>query len=213
MITLLNCSYRGEKSNSNYFLGLLENMISHDCTRKNLNQIKDISSFAQELEKSQALVLGMPLYVDSAPAQVVELLDGLYRESHGRFDGLKVYVLTNLGFYEGEQADMLLEIVKNFCHKAGLVYGGSVAVGAGEMLGSLRNVPVDKGPNKMLGEKLAILADHINKGASVENSVVKPSGFSRRLYMLAGNMSWAPNAKRNGVKKKDIRCKREFCSE
>ncbi len=208
MVMLLNCSCRGEKSNSNYFLGLLENMLSSDCTRKNISQIKDINSFAQELEKSQALVLGMPLYVDGAPAQVVELLEELYKVSYGRFDGLKVYVVTNLGFYEGEQADILLQIVKNFCDKAGLVYGGSVAVGAGEMLGSLREVPCGKGPNKMLGEKLSALADHINRGTSANNTVVKPSGFSRRMYMLAGNMNWAPQAKRNGVKKKEIRCKR-----
>lgn len=208
MVTLLNCSYRGEKSNSNYFLGLLENMISHDCTRKNINQIKDVNAFAQELEKSKALVLGMPLYVDGAPAQVVELLDELCRVSYGRFDELRVYVVTNLGFYEGEQADILLQIVKNFCDKAGLVYGGSVAIGAGEMLGSLRGVPCDKGPNKMLGEKLAVLAECINNGASVENTVVKPSDFSRRMYMLAGNMNWAPQAKRNGVKKKEIRRRR-----
>lgn len=209
MVTLLNCSYRGEKSNSNYFLGLLENMLSDECIRKNISQVKDINSFACELEKSQALVLGMPLYVDGAPAQVVELLDGLYKISDGRFKNLKVYVVTNLGFYEGEQADILLQIIKNFCDKAGLVYGGSVAVGAGEMLGSLRNVPCDKGPNKMLGEKLRVLADCINRNLTVSNSIVKPNGFSRRMYMFAGNMGWAPQAKQNGIKKKEIRRKCE----
>ncbi|MEE0266239.1 MAG: hypothetical protein UD936_11490 [Acutalibacteraceae bacterium] len=41
----------------------------------------------------------------------------------------------------------------------------------------------------------------------IENTVVKPNGFSRRMYMLAGNMNWAPQAKQNGIKKKDIKSK------
>lgn len=209
MVVLLNCSFRGEKSHSNYFLGLLENMLSDNCKRKNLNQIKDINKLVQELSQADTLVLGMPLYVDGAPAQVVELMENLYQSYKESLGDLKVYVVTNLGFYEGEQAHILLKIVENWCNRMNFTYGGGVAIGAGEMLGGLREVPCDKGPNKMLGEVLKALASHINEGTIMENTVVKPSGFSKRMYMLAGNMNWAPQAKRNGLKKKEI--KRRCC--
>lgn len=207
MVMLLNCSFRGEKSHSNYFLELLENMLSKSCKRKNLCRIKDFDKLAQELKNAEAFVLGMPLYVDGAPAQVIEMMEKLYKNHKGKLGNLKVYVVTNLGFYEGEQAHILLKIVENWCNKINLTYGGGIAIGAGEMLGGLRKFPCDKGPNKMLGEGIKTLALHINKSTVMENTVIKPSGFSKRMYMLAGNMNWAPQAKRNGLKKKDIKRK------
>ena len=210
MVILLNCSFRGEKSHSNYFLGLLENEVSDTCNRKNLNQIKDTNKFAQELSQADTLVLGMPLYVDGVPAQGIELMENLYQNHKDSIGNLKVYVVTNLGFYEGEQAHILLKIVENWCNRMNFTYGGGVAIGAGEMLGGLREVPCDKGPNKMLGETLKTLVLHINQGTAIKNTVVKPSGFSKRMYMLAGNMNWAPQAKRNGLKKKEIKRR---CSE
>lgn len=210
MVILLNCSFRGEKSHSNYFLGLLENELSDTCNRKNLNQIKDTNKFAQELSQADTLVLGMPLYVDGVPAQGIELMENLYQNHKDSIGNLKLYVVTNLGFYEGEQAHILLKIVENWCKRMNFTYSAGVAIGAGEMLGGLREVPFDKGPNKMLGETLKALASHINKGEIMENTVVKPSGFSKRMYMFAGNMNWAPQAKRNGLKKKEIKRR---CSE
>lgn len=209
MVMLLNCSFRGEKSHSNYFLGLLENMLSKPCERKNLCTIKDFDKFVQELKNAETLVLGMPLYVDGAPAQVIEMMEKLYQNHKRKFGNLKVYVVTNLGFYEGKQAHILLKIVENWCNRMNFTYSGGVAIGAGEMLGGLRNVPCDKGPNTMLGEGLKNLASHITEGNVMEDMVIKPSGFPRIMYMLAGNMNWAPQAKRNGLRKKDI--KRKCC--
>lgn len=205
MVILLNCSYRGEKSNSNYFLSLLENTLTDTYKRINLNQIKDTNRLVNELTEADSLVLGMPLYVDGVPAQVIELMENLYENHRESIGALKVYVVTNLGFYEGEQADILIKITENWCKKMSFAYCGAVAIGAGELLGSLRGVPSDKGPNKMLGKNMKALAVHINNGTATENTVVKPNGFSRRMYSFIGNMNWPQQVKRNGLKKKDIK--------
>lgn len=207
MVILLNCSFRGEKSNSNYFLNHLEKFLSLPCKRKNLISIKNTDDFAQELKNADTLVLGMPLYVDGAPAQVIELMEKLHQNHKATIDKLRVYVVTNLGFYEGEQAELLLKITENWCKKMNFTYSGAISIGAGEMLGGLNSVPIDKGPNKMLGTALKKMATHISNQTAIENTIVKPTGFSRRMYMLAGNMNWAPQAKRNGIKKKEIKNK------
>ena len=54
------------------------------------------------------------------------------------FEWYNVYVVSNLGFYESEQISILLEIVKNWCSRMGFPYGGGLAIGAGEMMGSLK---------------------------------------------------------------------------
>lgn len=208
MVILLNCSFRGEKSNSNYFLGLLEGLLEEPCERIQLNRIKDISALSEKLAEADALVLGMPLYVDGVPAQAVELMEQLYADGEGGLGQLAVYVVSNLGFYEAEQTQIQLSIVKNWCERMGLTYGGALAIGAGEMMGSLRTVPMDQGPNKAMGEGLKKLASHISAHSIMEDIFVQPTGFPRWMYLLAAQMNWAPQAKKNGLKRKEIRRRR-----
>ena len=208
MVILLNCSYRGEKSNSNYFLGLLENQITVECERIHLKDVKNFDLLIDKLSTADALVLGMPLYVDGAPAQVVELMEYLYDVGKNHLERLKVYVLSNLGFYESHQINIQLQIVINWCSKMGLVYGGGLAIGAGGMLGGLRNIPYNQGPNHMMGMGINSLATSINANEVMEDRYVKPSGFPRFLYLFFANKSWLPQAKKNGIKRSEIKMRR-----
>lgn len=204
MIILLNCSFRGVNSNSNSFLERLESLFEEECERIHLNQMKNIEELTGKLKKAKALVLGMPLYVDSAPAQVVELMEGLYESYQGAFPGLSVYVVSNLGFYESRQIHIQFQIVKNWCVKMGVTYGGGLAIGGGEMMGGLKSVPLDQSPNKQMGVGMRKLAKAITEGTVTEDIYVEPSGFPRRLYMLAADMSWGRNVGKNGLTKKDL---------
>lgn len=204
MVILLNCSFRGEKSNSNYFLGLLEQQLTVPCERIALAKMKKFDELKSKLADADALVFGMPLYVDSVPAQVIDLMERLYEEKSEELKKLRVYVVTNLGFYEASQTEIELAIVKNWCVKMGMTYGGGLAVGAGEMMGSLRNVPMDQGPNTEMGGAIKKLAAAIKEGAAIEDIYTEPTGFPKRMYLMAAQMNWAPQAKKFGNKKRDI---------
>ena len=204
MVVLMNGSFRGKSSNSNYFLDVLEAQLNEKCERVHLNQLKGIEEVAEKLKTAEALIIGMPLYVDGVPAQVVEFMENMYQGYKGRYQKLPVYVVSNLGFYESEQIRIQLKIVKNWCNKMGMAYGGGLAIGAGEMLGGLRNVPIKQGPNKALGEGMGKLADSIKKRVCIEDIYVEPSSFPRAFYMLAANMSWGKNVQKNGLSKKDL---------
>lgn len=208
MVILLNCSYKGVESNSNYFLGLLESQIMLECERIHLKDVKNYDLLIDKLTTADALVFGMPLYVDGVPAQVVELMEYLYDIGKNHLDKLVVYVISNLGFYESHQIHIQLQIVKNWCSKMGLVYGGALAIGAGGMMGGLRNIPYNQGPNRMMGKGINSLATSINTNEAMEDVYVKPSGFPRFLYMFFGNKSWIPQAKKNGIKRNDIKKRR-----
>ncbi len=201
MILLLNCSFRGEKSNSNYFLDRLAALLEEEYEKLQLSHEKDTDQLAEKWKHADAVVLGMPLYVDGAPAQVVEMMENLYAEYQGAFGKLPVYVISNLGFYESRQIEIQLEIVKNWCEKMGMTYAGGLAIGAGEMMGELRNVPLDQGPNKQTGEGMKRLADAISSKNVTENIFVEPSGFPRRLYKLCADMSWNKWTKINQLPK------------
>lgn len=113
MVVLMNGSFRGKSSNSNYFLDVLETQLNEKCERVHLNQMKDIEAMAEKLKAADVLVIGMPLYVDGVPAQVVEFMENMYRDYKGQLCNLHVYVISNLGFYESEQIRIQLDIVKN----------------------------------------------------------------------------------------------------
>lgn len=114
MVLLLNCSFRSEKSNSNYFLKKLEEKLNIKYEHENLLKMKDKT--------------------------------------------LLVYVISNLGFYDSKQIHIQLDIMKNWCDKMNINYGGGLAIGAGEM--------------------------------------------------LAAGRSWAPQAKKNGVKRSEIKSRK-----
>lgn len=204
MILLLNGSFRGSKSNSDYFLNLLETELKEECEKVHLIQVKELPVLAEKLREAEVLVIGMPLYVDGAPAQIVEFMERLYTDFRDTFKGLTVYVISNMGFYESRQIHIQLDIVRNWCRKMGFTYGGGLAIGAGEMLGNLKNVPLDKGPNKKMGEGMKRLAAAVSKREAVSDIYVEPAGFPRRMYIMAAHMGWRNMAKNNGLTRKDL---------
>lgn len=200
----MNGSFRGKNSNSNYFLDVLEAQLNEKCERVHLNQVKGIDEVDEKLKIADALVIGMPLYGDGAPAQVVEFMEKMYQDYKEKYQNLPVYVVSNLGFYESNQIRIQLKIVKNWCNKMGMAYDGGLAIGAGEMLGGMDNVPINQGPNKKLGEGMGKLAETIIKRECIADIYVEPAYFPRAFYMMAANMSWGRNVQKYGLTKKDL---------
>ncbi len=189
-VILLNCSYKGKNSNSNYFLSLLEERLTVKTEAINLIDHKNFSELCEKFSEARAIVIGAPLYVDSMPGQVIELLEHIYAIKNSLSRELIVYGVTNMGFYESKQMETQLRILKNFCSKSGFTYGGSLAIGAGEMMRHLGNVPLDKGPNKKMGEGVIKLSNAINEGEIMTDYYSEPKYFPRWLYMSVANYNF-----------------------
>jgi len=114
MVILLNGSLRGRRGNGYYLLQRLQECGLGECAERGIVEVlRDPDRFAGELSLADALVIAAPLYVDGLPAQMLRLMEELYEKRDAVKEGLRVYVLSNLGFYESVQIKTLLDIVKN----------------------------------------------------------------------------------------------------
>lgn len=124
-------------ANSSYFLWLTGLQIrKKDKICLNLKGKKDYNSIFAVCKNADVLVIAMPVYVDAIPFHVLRFLQEAQKEADNWH--CKVYVVTNCGFFEGEQCKLLLNQVACWCKRCRLEYGGGLGVGAGEMLGVLR---------------------------------------------------------------------------
>lgn len=103
---------------------------------------KNCGRVLDALEGADAVVLGMPLYVDAVPSHALHLMREIERRFAGRKTGLKVYAICNCGFYEGVQCELEMEMLRCWCERCGFTFCGGAGIGAGEMIGVLRLSPL-----------------------------------------------------------------------
>ena len=204
-IMLIDGSPKVSKSNSEYFLNILSDFIeSKDIVKYKLSKKVDYEDIIKEINTIDTLVFAFPLYVDSLPSHVLEFLIMLEENFKDNLKGVNVYVIANCGFYEGKQNKIALNIMKCWCKKMNIKWAQGIGIGAGEMMGGLRNVPMGKGPNTNLGLALDNLAKNINENKSGDDIFTTPSMFPRFAFRLAANRFWISKANRNGLKKRDL---------
>ena len=204
-IMMIDGSPKVSKSNSEYFLNILSDFIeSKDIVKYKLSKKVDYEDIIKEINTIDTLVFAFPLYVDSLPSHVLEFLIMLEENFKDNLKGVNVYVIANCGFYEGKQNKIALNIMKCWCTKMNIKWAQGIGIGAGEMMGGLRNVPMGKGPNTNLGLALDNLAKNINENKSGDDIFTTPSMFPRFAFRLAANRFWISKANRNGLKKRDL---------
>lgn len=204
-IMMIDGSPKVSKSNSEYFLNILSDFIeSKDIVKYKLSKKVDYEDIIKETNTIDTLVFAFPLYVDSLPSHVLEFLIMLEENFKDNLKGVNVYVIANCGFYEGKQNKIALNIMKCWCKKMNIKWAQGIGIGAGEMMGGLRNVPMGKGPNTNLGLALDNLAKNINENKSGDDIFTTPSMFPRFAFRLAANRFWISKANRNGLKKRDL---------
>lgn len=162
------------------------------------------SNVPEQLAQCDILLIAFPLYVDGIPSQLLNCLYQMETFFRARPENkIIVYSIANCGFYEGHQNKIALEMMKNWCEKAGCKWGQGLGIGGGGMLPMLAGVPAGKGPKKNLSRALDAFTANLSAGASAENIYVSP-GFPRIAYKLAAEMGWRHQIKANGLKPRDL---------
>ena len=201
---LLCGSPNAEDGNSLYMLNALKQAASSDAPVYSAIKSPDISqeAFVRAVESGEPTVLSFPLYADSLPAYFLRFLTRLEKVCAGLNTSRagRIYVIVNNGFYDAAQNDIAIEIIKRWCERCSLTYGRALAVGAG---GMVKAAPIGKGPMAGLEKELLALADDIQSGKSGETAYVE-TAMPRWIYRIAGNMSFNIEAKKNGLRKRDL---------
>jgi hypothetical protein len=209
-IALVNGSPKtGTKSNSGIILGFLKKKLEQD------NRIFEYNVGVKALDDEQiaglcgvdVIVIGFPLYCDAPPSHLLRMMVQTEKYVNGntvRKTDIHLYAIANNGFYEGNQNRVALDIIRNWCARIEFSYGQGIGQGAGEMLPFIENVPLGHGPLKNLGKALNELAKNIQNKQCGEDIFISPNFPYICWKFMATNVFWNGQAKKNGLKKKDV---------
>lgn len=205
-IAMINGSPKLGKNNSAAMLEMLKTLIhnEHKITYYTINKKPLNEGEYIQLCHVDILILAFPLYIDAIPSHLFRMMIKLeeYLKKEEKED-IYVYAIINNGFYEGHQNKVAIDIMQNWCDRSGIKFGMAICPGAGEMQGSLENVPIGQGPLKNLGNAMESLTDHIHK-KSVGKSILFKPNFPWFAWKFMAHSYWNSSAKKNGLKKKDI---------
>lgn len=200
-ISMINGSPKLGENNSALLIELLQAKLqSHETVVYSFNKCLLNEAQTKEVEQSDVLIFVFPLYIDSIPSHLLRCLIELNHKAWFR-PNTKVYCVLNNGFFEGQQNHIAMENMRNWCRKTGVSWGQGIAMGAGEMLPFIRNIPLGHGPNKNLGRAMDALTSHILTLSDGEDIYFSPN-FPRLLWKLQAHQFWYSRGKANGVKRK-----------
>lgn len=200
MYTLINGSPKPINSNSLNFLKKISKNIQHDKIFD--LKTKKYEELIENIYKSNIIVLSFPLYADSPPSITLEFLDYIIDNKINLKNHI-LYVIINCGFKEAEQNITALNIIKNWCNKVELIYGGSLLIGAGEITGKEKFKTISKKVNKQIKDFSNIIKEkQINKEFLTTIDIL-----NNKAYCFIANIFWTKNGKENKLSKKDIKAK------
>ena len=156
--------------------------------------------FFDRIQGVSAVVICFPLYADGIPSHLLRFLCGI-KDEVGRLNPeVTVYAVSNNGFYEGRQNHLALSMVRHFCDSSGIRWGRGLGIGAG---GMLNEAEMGKGPLTNIGVALDELSNSIREGTGGDDFFTMPN-FPKFLYKIGGHIGWVKEAKRNGLRRKDL---------
>jgi multimeric flavodoxin WrbA len=189
-IGMINGSPKSGESNSGIILDILYKLIKekHEVKIYNYNTDHFTAETYRGITSNEVIILAFPLYGDSVPSHtlrlLVELENTIKRE---KANILTMYSIVNNGFYEGRQNHVVFEMIKHWCERSGVQFGGGIGQGSGELLGVMKNIPVNKIVFYKLYRSLKLLAKKIESKEPFGEQFLKPC-FPRFLYMMSGKM-------------------------
>lgn len=203
-IAWINASPKKSESASKTLLNDLRGLIGAPHIIKEF-AIHNPSLTQPEVEalcQCQAWVLSFPLYVDAIPSHLLACLcqmESLVKSNQP----IRIYAIVNSGFFEGKQCHIALEIMKNWCAAAGLIWGMGIGYGGGGALIATKSIPLGKGPKRSLEAALLLMKNTIINSGQADNIYASVS-LPKFAYKAAAEIGWGQMMKANGGKYKDL---------
>jgi hypothetical protein len=203
---MINGSQKSGESNSGVLLDRLNDLIKnkHDVKIFKSGFLPMKNEILKEIVSGDIIILSFPIFGDSIPSHTLKMLTDLEAVIKSeQSTHLIIYAMVNCGFYEGKQNHIAFEIIKHWCEHSGVKFGGGIGQGAGEMLGQLKHLPLEKSPFNNLSRALQTMTEKIDQKETFEVVYLNPY-FPRFLWKFMGERHWLNLAEKNGLAKKDI---------
>lgn len=156
-----------------------------------------------QLSTAAAWIFAYPLYVDGIPGHLLQVLRHL--ETAGMSNpNRKIYGICNCGFYEGEQNESALEVLRNWSVKCGYIWGGAVGIGGGGATLSLTSMGAIGGFfMRPVSRAVAELGQAAAKERTQEIRYVSIA-LPRWIYTICAHDGWKKKIKAAGGKVEDL---------
>jgi len=134
-VMIINGSPKKKGGASAFFAKVLSFFLfPHKITTISAGISKNYQDIFDGLQNADAVVISVPLYVDSIPAHFIHLLKQMEQFCKNTKCKFMLYVISNAGFVGGDHNQALLEQFKCWCERANITWGGGLGIGGGIML-------------------------------------------------------------------------------
>jgi multimeric flavodoxin WrbA len=168
------------------------------------------------VDRADLLIFAFPLYVDALPFLMTRALELIAK--HRRMSGQprlqRLFAIANNGFPESYQNNLALSICRNFAASSDIIWMGSLAMGAGEIICGgepLKPRSAQGFPLTHITGALNAAADALAQGQAVRPQAIRgiaknpipytPFLVWRWLFTFNGGKWWQKRASGHGVDK------------
>lgn len=170
---------------------------------KSLKTEDQFKTLAGQIQSAGSLVFIGPLYVDSLPAKVIEVLEFIYKENKhaGSSNAKRFSAISVCGFPEASQNSTALDIYQCFCQRTGFKWIGGLGIGMAEAFLSMS----EKKAYPLLRhvyKSFDMFADATAKGEKLPDQAVRLAArpvLPKWLFLLIATVTWKKAAKKNNV--------------
>lgn len=197
-ITAINGSSKSDGISS-LIIKQMENLLDVDINTHHAIKVfrsETVEKSIDDILESDILLIGFPLYIDSLPFPLIDLLTKLEKALQHRASAMRVYTIVN-GALDAEQTELAIEMISHFAYRSGLLWGYGIGIGEGSMLYNVGD-NWEQGPASEIHDALSKMSIAIQKRQCEENRYLAPK-FPRFLYKFAANIIFLISAKRNKV--------------
>lgn len=213
-VVLINGSPRYEKKTASAgFIAHVDSILKYEKYEKHIVNIRESLKNSPDedyavMAEADAFIIVFPLYYYCLPGLLMRFLEDYSKYVKDYVEqkkSIKVYAVVNCGFPEPDINKEAIRVVRCFSKNVGAQFRFGVMIGGGPMISSVEGSgPVKKAYEK-LDESIRTMAYDIycENLQVIPDIMIKPS-FPRGLYLLIGSIGWKKQARKNGLKTKDL---------
>jgi len=164
--------------------------------------LKNTADF-ENLYDAHKIIFICPLYIDSIPFEMVELMETMYKLKDKFNEETEFMFIVNSGFPEKEHSELALRMARNFSKKMKFKLLGALSLGGGGAIAG-KELETIKKASKNVMKTIDIIAKEISKDALISQKAIelfdKKTTANRSLVSKIEKL-WKIVAKKNGILK------------
>lgn len=209
---ILNGSPRGEKGATGVVINDMKTFVPDDITYEVMELTGDgIDESLDDDQKERLygadiLMFVFPLYVDIFPANLLYCVRDMESDKDRFINGsaVKVYAFVNCGLYEGSQASLAIDVLRNWTFRMGFSFGMAAGFGGSGALPSAKKLPPGEGIKGNIPEIFKKLLKAVEKGETGRDNIYGSISITRDEYKQSSERGWRKLAERNGLEPEDL---------